>query len=112
MHADDTDVSGTIDYANVKWDLIQEDGMADAAAVTANAQKVFKTPLPKWTPSTGFFEGTFNDDKADKQSALYQVTVPVPGETSKSLIYKILFTKDLRSFAARKHYTRKYYRYE
>lgn len=112
VHADDTDVSGTIDYSNVKWDLIQEDGMADAAAVTANAQKVFKTPLPKWTPSTGFFEGTFNDDKADKQSALYQVTVPVPGETSKSLIYKILFTKDLRSFAARKHYTRKYYRYE
>ena len=112
VHADDTDVSGTIDYANVKWDLIQEDGMADAAAVTANAQKVFKTPLPKWTPSTGYFEGTFNDDKADKQSALYQVTVPVPGETSKSLIYKILFTKDLSSYAARKHYTRKYYRYE
>ena len=54
----------------------------------------------------------FNDDKADKQSALYQVTVPVPGETSKSLIYKILFTKDLSSYAARKHYTRKYYRYE
>lgn len=112
VHADDTDVSGTIDYAKVKWDLIQEDGMADAAAVTANAQKVFKTPLPKWTPSTGYFEGTFNDDKADKQSALYKVTVPVPGETSKSLIYKILFTKDLSSFAARKHYTRKYYRYE
>lgn len=112
VHADDTDVSGTIDYANVKWDLIQEDGMADAAAVTANAQKVFKTPLPEWTPSTGYFEGTFNDDKADKQRALYQVTVPVPGETSKSLIYKILFTKDLSSYAARKHYTRKYYRYE
>lgn len=111
VHADDTDVSGTIDYANVKWDLIQEDGMADAAAVTANAQKVFKTPLPKWTPSTGFFEGTFNDDKADKQSALYQVTVPVPGETSKSLIYKILFTKDLSSYAARK-YTRQIYRYK
>lgn len=112
VHADDTDVSGTIDYANVKWDLIQEDGMADAAAVTANAQKVFKTPLPKWTPSTGFFEGTFNDDKADKQSALYQVTVPVPGVAGKELIYKILFTKDLRSFSSRKHYTRKYYRYE
>ena len=112
VKADDTDVPGTIDYANVKWDLIQEDGMADAAAVTANAQKVFKTPLPKWTPSTGYFEGTFNDDKADKQSALYKVIVPVPGETSKSLIYKILFTKDLSSFAARKHYTRKYYRYE
>lgn len=112
VKGDDTDVSGTIDYANVKWDLIQEDGMADAAAVTANAQKVFKTPLPKWTPSTGFFEGTFNDDKADKQSALYQVTVPVPGVSGKELIYKILFTKDLSSYAARKHYTRKYYRYE
>ena len=112
VHADGTDVTGPIDYTKVKWDLIQEDGMADAAAVTANAQKVFKTPLPKWTPSTGYFEGTFNDDKADKQSALYQVTVPVPGETSKSLIYKILFTKDLSSYAARKHYTRKYYRYE
>ena len=112
VHADDTDVSGTIDYANVKWDLIQEDGMADAAAVTANAQKVFKTPLPEWTPSTGYFEGIFNDDKADKQSALYQVRVPVPGVAGKELIYKILFTKDLSSYAARKHYTRKYYRYE
>lgn len=112
VKADDTDVPGTIDYAKVKWELIQEEGMADAAAVTANAQKVFKTPLPKWIPSTGYFEGTFNDDKADKQSALYKVIVPVPGETSKSLIYKILFTKDLSSFAARKHYTRKYYRYE
>lgn len=112
VHADGTDVTGPIDYTKVKWDLIQEDGMADAAAVTANAKKVFKTPLPKWTPSTGYFEGTFNDDKADKQSALYQVTVPVPGETGKSLTYKILFTKDLSSYAARKHYTRKYYRYE
>ena len=111
VHADDTDVSGTIDYANVKWDLIQEDGMADAAAVTANAKKVFKTPLPKWTPSTGYFEGTFNDDKADKQSALYQVTVPVPGVAGKELIYKILFTKDLSSYAARK-YTRQIYRYK
>lgn len=111
VHADDTDVSGTIDYANVKWDLIQEDGMADAAAAETNAKLVFKT-LPKWTPSTGFFEGTFNDDKADKQSALYQVTVPVPDVAGKELIYKILFTKDLRSFSSRKHYTRKYYRYE
>lgn len=111
VHADDTDVPGTIDYANVKWELIQEEGMADATAAETNAKLVFKT-LPKWTPSTGFFEGTFNDDKADKQSALYQVTVPVPGETGKSLTYKILFTKDLSSFAARKHYTRKYYRYE
>ena len=112
VKGDDTDVSGTIDYTKVKWELIQEDDMADAAAVTANAQKVFKTPLPKWTPSTGYFEGTFNDDKADKQSALYQVTVPVPGVAGKELIYKILFTKDLRSFSSRKHYTRKYYRYE
>lgn len=111
VKGDDKPVSGTIDYANVKWDLIQEDGMDDAAAATANAQKVFKG-LPSWDKTTGYFEGIFNDDKADKQSALYQVTVPVPGETSKSLIYKILFTKDLSSYAARKHYTRKYYRYE
>ena len=111
VKGDDKPVSGTIDYANVKWDLIQEDDMADAAATTANAQKVFKV-LPSWKSTTGYFEGTFNDDKADKQRALYQVTVPVPGETSKSLIYKILFTKDLSSYAARKHYTRKYYRYE
>lgn len=109
--SDDKPVSGTIDYANVKWDLIQEDGMADAAAATANAQKVFKG-LPSWNTTTGYFEGIFNDDKADKQRALYQVTVPVPGETGKSLTYKILFTKDLSSYAARKHYTRKYYRYE
>lgn len=112
VHADDTDVSGTINYTNVKWELIQEDGMADATAAEDNAKLVFKTPLPKWTPSTGYFEGIFNDGKADKQRALYQVTVPVPGETSKSLIYKILFTKDLSSYAACKHYTRKYYRYE
>ena len=111
VKGDDTDVSGTIDYANVKWDLIQEDDMADAAAATANAQKVFKG-LPSWDKTTGYFEGTFNDDNADKQSALYQVTVPVPGVTGKSLTYKILFTKDLSSYAARKHYTRKYYRYE
>ena len=111
VKGDDTDVSGTIDYANVKWDLIQEDGMADATAAETNAKLVFKT-LPKWDATTGYFEGIFKDDKADKQSALYQVTVPVPGETSKSLIYKILFTKDLSSYAARKHYTRKYYRYE
>lgn len=111
VKADDKPVSGTIDYENVKWDLIQEDGMADAAAATANAKKVFKV-LPSWDKTTGYFEGIFNDDKADKQSALYQVTVPVPGETSKSLIYKILFTKDLSSYTARKHYTRKYYRYE
>lgn len=111
VKGDDTDVSGTIDYTKVKWELIPEDGMADATAAETNAKLVFKT-LPKWTPSTGYFEGTFNDDKADKQRALYQVTVPVPGKTDKSLIYKILFTKDLSSYAARKHYTRKYYRYE
>lgn len=101
----------SIDYTNVKWELIQEDGMSDATAAKKNALLVFKT-LPSWNSATGYFEGIFNDDKADKQSALYQVTVPVPGETDKSLTYKILFTKDLRSFAARKHYTRKYYRYE
>ena len=111
VHADDTDVSGTIDYSKVKWDLILEDDMADATAAKDNAKKVFKI-LPKWDATTGYFEGTFNDDAADKQQALYKVTVPVPGETDKSLIYKILFTKDLSSFAARKHYTRKYYRYE
>ena len=111
VKADDSKVSGNIDYTNVKWELIQEDGMSDATAAKKNASLVFKT-LPSWKQTTGYFEGIFNDDKADKQSALYQVTVPVPGETSKSLIYKILFTKDLSSYAARKHYTRKYYRYE
>lgn len=111
VKADDSDVSGTIDYTNVKWELIQECDMADAAAATANAQKVFKV-LPSWNSATGYFEGTFNDDAADKQQALYKVTVPVPGKTDKYLTYKILVTKDLSSFAARKHYTRKYYRYE
>lgn len=105
--SDGTEVTG-IDNTKVEWQLIKEEGMADE---TANAKLVFKT-LPSWNTTTGYFEGTFNDDNADKQSALYQVTVPVPGETGKSLTYKILFTKDLRSFAARKHYTRKYYRYE
>lgn len=108
--SDDTKVT-SIDYTNVKWELIQEDGMSDATAAETNAKLVFKT-LPSWKPTTGYFEGIFNDDKADKKSALYQVTVPVPGVTGKSLTYKILFTKDLSSFAARKHYTRKYYRYE
>ena len=109
VHADDTDVSGTIDYANVKWKLIQE-GMADAAAAEDNAKKVFKV-LPLWNTTTGYFEGTFNDDAADKKSALYQVTVPVPGASGKELTYKILFTKDLRSFSSRKHYTRQSYYY-
>ena len=108
VKGDDTDVSGTIEYANVKWELIQEDGMADAAATTANAKKVFKV-LPSWDSTTGYFEGTFNDDKADKQSALYKVTVPVPGASGKELIYKILFTKDLRSYAARKYTRQSYY---
>ena len=111
VHADGTDVSGTIDYTKVKWELITEEGMADATAAEDNAKKVFKI-LPKWDATTGYFEGTFNDDAADKKQALYKVTVPVPGVLGKELIYKILFTKDLRSFAARKHYTRKYYRYE
>lgn len=108
VKGDDTDVTGTIDYDNVKWELIQEEGMADAAATTANAQKVFKV-LPSWDSTTGYFEGTFNDDAADKQSALYEVTVPVPGETGKYLTYKILFTKDLRSYAAARKYTRQSY---
>lgn len=106
--SDDTEVTG-IDNTQVTWNLIQEDGMADADAAKANAELVFKTPLPKWTPSTGYFEGIFNDDKSDKQSALYQVTVPVPGVAGKELIYKILFTKDLRSFAARKYTRQSYY---
>lgn len=108
--SDDTGVIG-IDYSKVNWELIQEEGMADATAAEDNAKKVFKI-LPKWDATTGYFEGTFNDDAADKQQALYKVTVPVPGETGKYLTCKILFTKDLSSFAARKHYTRKYYRYE
>lgn len=109
VKGDDTDVTGTIDYANVKWELIQEKGMDDAKAAETNAMLVFKTPLPKWAPSTGYFEGIFNDDKADKQSALYQVTVPVPGVSGKELVYKILFTKDLRSYAARKYTRQSYY---
>lgn len=111
VKGDGTDVSGTIDYTKVKWELIKEEGMTDATAAEDNAKKVFKT-LPKWDTTTGYFEGTFNDETADKRSALYKVTVPVPGVSGKELIYKILFTKDLRSYAARKHYTRKYYRYE
>lgn len=107
VKGDDTDVTGTIDYDNVKWELIPE-GMADAAAAETNAKLVFKT-LPSWNTTTGYFEGTFNDDKADKQSALYKVTVPVPGASGKELIYKILFTKDLRSYAARKYTRQSYY---
>lgn len=108
VKADDSAISGSIDNANVKWDLIQENGMADAAAATANAHKVFKV-LPSWNSTTGYFEGTFNDDATDKQSALYKVTVPVPGASGKELMYKILFTKDLRSYAARKYTRQSYY---
>lgn len=104
--SDDTEVTD-IDNTQVKWELIKEDGMADE---TANAQLVFKT-IPSWNTTTGYFEGTFNDDAADKQSALYQVTVPVPDASGKELTYKILFTKDLSSYAARK-YTRQIYRYK
>lgn len=104
--SDDTEVTG-IDNTKVEWQLIKEEGMADE---TANAKLVFKT-LPSWNTTTGYFEGIFNDDKADKQSALYKVTVPVPGASGKELVYKILFTKDLRSYAARK-YTRHIYRYK
>ena len=102
--SDDTEVSD-IDNTKVKWELIKEEGMADE---TANAKLVFKT-IPSWNPNTGYFEGIFNDDAADKQSALYEVTVPVPGETDKYLTYKILFTKDLRSYAARKYTRQSYY---
>ena len=108
VKGDDTEVSGTIDYTKVTWKLIQEDGMADEAAAKDNAKKVFKTP-PSWNTTTGYFEGIFNDDKADKQSALCQVTVPVPGVAGKELIYKILFTKDLRNFAARQSTRQSYY---
>lgn len=104
--SDDSEVTG-IDNTKVTWELIKEGGMADE---TANAKLVFKT-LPSWNTTTGYFEGIFNDDAADKQSALYKVTVPVPGASGKELIYKILFTKDLRSYAARK-YTRQIYRYK
>lgn len=102
--SDDTEVTG-IDNTKVEWQLIKEEGMADE---TANAQLVFKT-IPSWNSSTGYFEGIFNDDAADKQSALYKVTVPVPGASGKELIYKILFTKDLRSYAARKYTRQSYY---
>lgn len=102
--SDDTEVTD-IDNTKVEWQLIKEEGMADE---TANAKLVFKT-LPSWNTTTGYFEGIFNDDKADKQSALYKVTVPVPGVAGKELIYKILFTKDLRSYAARKYTRQSYY---
>ena len=102
--SDDSEVTG-VNNTEVKWKLIKEEGMADE---TANAKLVFKT-IPSWNPTTGYFEGTFNDDAADKQSALYEVTVPVPGASGKELIYKILFTKDLSSYAARKYTRQSYY---
>ena len=102
--SDDSEVTG-VNNTEVKWQLIKEEGMADE---TANAKLVFKT-IPSWNPTTGYFEGTFNDDAADKQSALYEVTVPVPDASGKELIYKILFTKDLRSYAARKYTRQSYY---
>lgn len=102
--SDDSEVTG-VNNTEVKWKLIKEEGMADE---TANAKLVFKTS-PSWNPTTGYFEGTFNDDAADKQSALYEVTVPVPGASGKELIYKILFTKDLSSYAARKYTRQSYY---
>ena len=102
--SDDSEVTG-VNNTEVKWKLIKEEGMADE---TANAQLVFKT-IPSWNSSTGYFEGIFNDDAADKQSALYKVTVPVPGASGKELIYKILFTKDLSSYAARKYTRQSYY---
>lgn len=102
--SDDTEVTG-IDNTKVEWQLIKEEDMADE---TANAKLVFKT-LPSWNTTTGYFEGTFNDDKADKQSALYKVTVPVPSVSGKELVYKILFTKDLRSYAARKYTRQSFY---
>ena len=102
--SDDSEVTG-VKNTEVKWQLIKEEGMADE---TANAQLVFKT-IPSWNTTTGYFEGIFNDDKADKQSALYEVTVPVPGASGKELIYKILFTKDLSSYAARKYTRQSYY---
>ena len=102
--SDDSEVTG-VKNTEVKWQLIKEEGMADE---TANAQLVFKT-IPSWNTTTGYFEGIFNDDAADKQSALYKVTVPVPGASEKELIYKILFTKDLSSYAARKYTRQSYY---
>ena len=102
--SDGSEVTG-IDKTQVKWELIKEEGMADE---TANAKLVFKT-IPSWNTTTGYFEGIFNDDAADKQRALYKVTVPVPGASGKELIYKILFTKDLSSYAARKYTRQSYY---
>lgn len=98
-----------IDKNQIKWELITEEGMANEAAAQANAKKVFLS-LPEWDATTGLLEGIFQGDAAEKHSALYKVTIPVSAD--KSLIYKVQFTNDLTSFAARKYYTRKLYRYE
>ena len=106
--SDNSEVTG-IDKSQIKWELITEEGIADEAAAQANAKKVFLS-LPKWDVTNGLLEGIFQGDAAEKHSALYMVTIPVsPG---KSLIYKVQFTNDLTSFAARKYYTRKLYHYE
>ena len=104
--SDDSEVTG-IDYSKMTLVPINEDGTEDASATDAN--EVFEN-LPAWNTKTGLIEGVFKGDAANKKSALYMLTVPVTAE--KSLKYKLLFTKDLTAFAARKHYTRKFYRYE
>lgn len=106
--SDNSEVTG-IDKSQIKWELITEEGIADEAAAQANAKKVFLS-LPKWDVTNGLLEGIFQGDAAEKHSALYMVTIPVSPE--KSLIYKVQFTNDLTSFAARKYYTRKLYHYE
>lgn len=106
--SDNTEVT-SIDKSQIKWEMITEEGMADEAAAQENAKKVFLA-LPKWDVTTGLLEGIFQGDAAEKHSALYKVTIPVNSE--KSLIYKVQFTNDLTSFAARKYFTRKLYRYE
>lgn len=42
VKADDTEVSGNIDNTQVKWELIQEDGMSDATAAETNAKRYLK----------------------------------------------------------------------
>ena len=106
--SDNTELT-SIDKSQIKWELITEEGMADEAAAQANAQKVFLS-LPKWDTTTGLLEGIFQGDTAEKHSTLYKVTIPV--NDTKSLIYKVQFTSDLSSFAARRHYSRKLYHYE
>ena len=104
--SDDSEVA-IYDKDAVKIEPIKEDGAEDASAT--DAQEVFET-LPAWSSKTGLIEGVFKGDAANKKSALYKLTVPVTAD--KSLEYKLLFTKDLTAFASRKHYTRKFYRYE